>query len=177
MELEVRGVPPQARGKLQTRLRNYKNDLKQLQNDFKRAQVAIGQQDRENLFSGHEDLQVTSLDQRARLLQNTNTLDRSTDRIRDSYRTVTETEEIGNGILNDLGRQRETITRVRDHVADVDANTTRGSRILRAMGRRVMTNKLILAFIILVLMGIIGLIIYLKWFNDQQTSGGSSSTK
>lgn len=35
---------------------------------------------------------------------------------------------------------------------------------MRSMARRVVTNKLIMALIVLVILGIIALVIYFKWF-------------
>jgi hypothetical protein len=46
---------------------------------------------------------------------------------------------------------------------EIDDNLGRARGILRAMARRVMTNKLILAFIVLLLVFAIVLIAWLKW--------------
>lgn len=71
-------------------------------------------------------------------------------------------EEVGAGILQDLGRQRETLIQSRKKLDNVDQNIDDSSTILKSMGRRIATNKLITAAIIIVLLGIIGLIIYLS---------------
>jgi hypothetical protein len=53
-------------------------------------------------------------------------------------------EAIGAGVLSELGTQRETIIRVGGKVANVDSNLGKSRRILNAMGRRIMTNHLIM---------------------------------
>lgn len=53
-------------------------------------------------------LQASS-DQRERLTMSVERLNESSDRIRESHRTVLETEELGVSILQDLHQQRETL--------------------------------------------------------------------
>lgn len=53
-------------------------------------------------------LQV-SADQRGRLAISTERLNQTSDRIKESRRTVFETEELGVSILQDLHQQRETL--------------------------------------------------------------------
>lgn len=50
-----------------------------------------------------------SVDQRGRLLMSTERLNQSTDRIKDSRRTMLETEELGVSILQDLHQQRQSL--------------------------------------------------------------------
>lgn len=57
-----------------------------------------------------------SADQRARLMMSTERLGRTTDRLKDSRRTMMETEEIGVSILQDLHGQRQSLLRAGDTV-------------------------------------------------------------
>ena len=55
--------------------------------------------------------------QRAKLLDNSERLERSGKRLDDGYRTCIESEQIGTQILEDLHSQRQTIQRSRDRVS------------------------------------------------------------
>ena len=59
---------------------------------------------------------ATSAAQRDRLLSATDKLKATGDRIKEGKKTLLETEELGVSILQDLHKQRETITRTRDTV-------------------------------------------------------------
>ena len=67
----------------------------------------------------------TSNDQRARLLNTTQRLERQNDTIEEGKRTLLETEELGVSILKDLHGQRETINRARDTLHGVSFFLTR----------------------------------------------------
>ena len=54
------------------------------------------------------------------------------------------TQELGVNILNDLHRQRQTITNARDTLHGADDNIATARRVLATMSRRLMTNKLIM---------------------------------
>lgn len=56
-----------------------------------------------------EGILQVSADQRGRLAISTERLNQSSDRIKESRRTVFETEELGVSILQDLHQQRETL--------------------------------------------------------------------
>ena len=71
-------------------------------------------------------------------------------------------QELGVNILNDLHRQRQTITHARDTLHGADDNIATARRVLAVMSRRLMTNKLIMVGIICLLLGGIGLILYYK---------------
>lgn len=53
-------------------------------------------------------------------------------------------QELGVSILNDLHRQRQTITNARDTLHGADDNIATARRVLATMSRRLMTNKLIM---------------------------------
>jgi len=50
-----------------------------------------------------------SADQRSRLLRATERQNQTTDRLRDSHRTMLETEDLGVSILHDLSQQRQPL--------------------------------------------------------------------
>lgn len=56
-------------------------------------------------------------EQKQKLLDNTERLERTGKTLNDGYRAVLETEEIGAAVLQDLNLQRETIQRSRTRVS------------------------------------------------------------
>ncbi|KAK3091316.1 hypothetical protein FSP39_018876 [Pinctada imbricata] len=109
MDLEVKDLAPSNKQKYQTRVKSYKAELKKLQTDYKRAKLGINSSRDELLGDDTHD----SEDQRQRLLDNTENLDRSTRRLDHGYRVALETEQIGAQLMEDLHHQRQTINRSR----------------------------------------------------------------
>merc|ERR1711916_35899 len=102
--------------------------------------------------------------QRGRILDAHDTLNCMTQRVENLHRVAADSEAIGREILSDLGTQRETLLRARDRLDDTDENLGRGNRILKGMARRAITNKVVMITIIIVLLGLIGLTAYMRFF-------------
>ena len=66
-------------------------------------------------------------------------------------------------ILQDLHRQRQTITHARDMLHGADDNIAKARRVLANMSRRITANKLIMIGIILLLLVSIFLVVYYKF--------------
>eukprot|EP00033_Pygsuia_biforma_P000579 GCRY01000683.1.p1 GENE.GCRY01000683.1~~GCRY01000683.1.p1 ORF type:complete len:276 (+),score=37.21 GCRY01000683.1:120-830(+) len=175
LSMEVGSLPPEKRNKLNARLRFHENDFKKLQGDLRRAEnsVASNQANRTALFGDYDDPQMRDIDQRSRLLGGTEKLDRTSTRIEESRRLAEDTVALGGNILTDLGNQRETIVRAHGHVHKANDDISKSGRVIGAMQRRVATNKMIMAMIILVLMGTIGTIVYFKWGKKKDSSDDS----
>ena len=121
--------------------------------------------DRKALFGnrdrGSDDI---ALDQRQQLLGGTASLDRSSQRLRDSQRIATETESIGANILGDLRGQREQIVNSRNTLTEADGYVDKSIRTLRGMARRMATNRIITIAIITILVILIFLVIASKFW-------------
>lgn len=102
--------------------------------------------------------------QRTLLLQGTESLNNASQSIERSQRIANETEHIGTDIIEELGEQREQLDRTRNRLVNTGENLSRSRKILRAMARRLVTNKLLLGVIILMELAILGAVIYLKFF-------------
>ncbi|CEG84306.1 hypothetical protein CU097_013363 [Rhizopus azygosporus] len=172
MEMEVLNVPTPSRTRLQAKLRLYKSEVEKLKRDLRRTTAIIPKNtDREELLGGlgnNDDLQsdydASTMDQRQRLLSGTERLAQSSRRLEDSHRLALETEGIGINILSTLKGQRETLIRARDTLAEADSHIDKASRTLKGMARRMATNKLITAAIIIILIALIVLVIWSKLF-------------
>ncbi|KAH9740196.1 Vesicle transport v-SNARE 13 [Citrus sinensis] len=111
MDLEARSLQPNVKAVLLAKLREYKSDLNNLKSEVKRlvsGNLNAASRD-ELLESGMADALTASADQRSRLMMSTERVNQSTDRIKDSRRTMLETEELGVSILQDLSSQRQSL--------------------------------------------------------------------
>lgn len=169
MEQELRTAPSSFRNAMSTKLRLYRRDLGKLQRDMRNADPGFGSPsqpvERHHGFYSSQNEHSTHLQsQRALLLQGTEALNNASQSIERSQRIATETEQVGTEIIEELGEQREQLDRTRDRLANTGENLSRSRKILRSMSRRLMTNKLLLAVIILMELAILGAVIYLKFF-------------
>lgn len=114
MDLEVREVEPSKKQRCKTKLECYRAELKRLTLEYIKAR-AVKQ---ESLYDSAEDVDIRiSMDQKQRLLDNSETLERAGRKLNDGYKVVIETEEIGNQVMRNLSEQRETIQRSRNRVS------------------------------------------------------------
>lgn len=160
MDMELKGLPSAVRAKLSPRYNNFKTDLAKLKKDL--ARVSSTNRDRDELFAGGtSDYDSASMDQRQRLLAANARMEKSTQTLEQARSLAEQTVDVGANTLSTLQGQREQILRTRDLVSVADENVDKSSRVISGMQRRMATNKIITAVIVLVLLGIIGLIIYL----------------
>ncbi|XP_045162032.1 vesicle transport through interaction with t-SNAREs homolog 1B-like [Mercenaria mercenaria] len=162
MENEAKAAPVQYRTQMLGRLRTYRRNLDQLTKDLKRKSES-GFFQAENYGFDRDDRLEAS--QRSRLVQGHQSLNRASESIARSHQIAAETEEIGTETLVELGRQREVLTRTKDRLHDTDANLGKSRKILKTMAMRMMTNKMILIVIILLELGILGGVVYWKFFS------------
>ncbi|KAJ9683726.1 hypothetical protein PVL29_019342 [Vitis rotundifolia] len=164
MDLEARSLQPNVKAVLLAKLREYKSDLNNLKSEVKRiASANSNQAARDELLeSGMADAMSVSANQRARLMMSTDRINQSSDRIKESRRTMLETEELGVSILQDLHQQRQSLLHAHDTLHGVDDNISRSKKILTNMSRRMSRNKWIIGSVIAVLVVVIALILYFK---------------
>ncbi|CDP02259.1 unnamed protein product [Coffea canephora] len=164
MDLEARSLQPNIKAVLLAKLREYKSDLNNLKSEMKRlASSDLNQAARDELLeAGMADTLTVSADQRARLLTSTERLDKSSDRIRDSRKTMLETEDLGVSILQDLHQQRQSLLRADNTLHGVDDNISGSKKIVTNISRRMNRNKWIIGAVITVLVVAIVLILYFK---------------
>ncbi|XP_057965378.1 vesicle transport v-SNARE 11-like [Malania oleifera] len=162
MDLEARSLQPNVKAVLLAKLREYKSDLNNLKSELKRISSANQAARDELLESGMTDALTVSADQRAKLLTSTERLNRSSDRVKESRRTMLETEDLGVSILQDLHQQRQSLLHAHDTLHGVDDNISRSKKVLTSISRRMSRNKWIISSIIAVLVVAIILILYFK---------------
>lgn len=100
---------------------------------------------------------------RSKILQGNRLMDSTTDRINDTHRIALDTEDIGTSTLGKLKSDREKLEALDTELDVIDTNVDRARTIIGAMGRRVVTNKLILFLIIILLIAANLATIYFRW--------------
>ncbi|PKI49649.1 vesicle transport v-SNARE 13-like [Punica granatum] len=164
MDLEARSLQPNVKAVLLVKLREYKSDLNNLKTEVKRLSSGgnyLSARD-DLLESGMADTLTASADQRSRLMTTTETLNQSGNRIKESKRTMLETEELGVSILQDLHQQRQSLLHANNTLHGVDDNVGKSKKILTSISRRMNRNKWIIGSIIAVVIVAIILILYFK---------------
>ncbi|GAA0144149.1 SNARE protein [Lithospermum erythrorhizon] len=164
MDLEARSLPPSVKASLLAKLREYKSDMSNLKSEVKRIMSSNANYSArdELLESGMADTDMVAADQRSRLMMSTERLNKSSDRVKESRRTMLETEELGVSILQDLHQQRQSLLHAHDTLNGVDDNISRSKKILTTMSRRMSRNKWIIGTIIAVLIFAILMVLYFK---------------
>jgi len=179
MNLNARNVPGPQGAKLQAKIKDYEAELAKIKKEVRRSETQANElAARESLMGGSAvigDLSI-SMDQRERLLANQEKLQRSSQHLKTALITAEQTIEVGAGIMTNLEDQRTTMERGLDRLKGINDKITRSSRILTGMARRVKTNKLIMALIVLVLLGAIALIVWLKWGRKTTTDSSTSTS-
>ncbi|KAF5725379.1 vesicle transport v-SNARE 13-like [Tripterygium wilfordii] len=152
MDLEARSLLPNVKAALLAKLREYKSDLNNLKSEVKRIEssnASLAARDA-LLESGMVDALTASADQRGRLMMSTERLNHSSDRVKDSRRTMLETE-LGVSIFQDLHQQRQCLLHAHTTLHGVDDNIRKSKKGLTNMSRRMSRNKWIIGTIIAVL--------------------------
>ncbi|XP_073826842.1 vesicle transport through interaction with t-SNAREs 1a [Musca autumnalis] len=151
MQLEIRDLAPAPRTTATNKLNCAQVELKRLQNEYAKTkensrkkqagpldfQTAVGD------YDDYEDVAISN-DQRQRLLENSETIERTGNRLQEGYRVVIETETLGAQILGDLHSQRETIQNARSRLRETNAELGRASRTLNTMMLRALREKAVL---------------------------------
>ncbi|KAL7876871.1 hypothetical protein SRHO_G00035140 [Serrasalmus rhombeus] len=168
MDQELLGAPASFRNPMSTKIRLYRRDLAKLQRDL-RSDTGLGFSSRpgdgrRSVYGSQNEHSTQLQAQRALLIQGTESLNNASQSIERSQRVAAETDQIGTDIIEELGEQREQLDRTRDRLVNTGENLSRSRKILRAMSRRLMTNKLLLGVIIIMELAILGAVVYLKFF-------------
>jgi len=169
MNLNARNVPGPQGAKLQTKIREYEAELSQVKKQWRRADTLANEAVTRETLIGNSAIMAdmsASTEGRQRLLDQGDRLAASSARIKDALRTAEDTTAIGAQVAMNLEGQTNQMHKGLDKLGEINDKLSRGSKIMSGMARRVATNKLIMAVIVLVLVGAMVLIIWLKWFHN-----------
>ncbi|CAN6674275.1 t-SNARE Vti1p [Trichomonascus vanleenenianus] len=167
LSIEVQNIASASRGKYNSRLREYRAQVAGAKRQLKEAEAEA---DRKALFGDRpgtpqgNNVADDASDQRSQLLGGQASLERSSQRLRDSQRVAHETEAVGATILSDLRGQREQIVNSRDVLMEADGFVDKSMRTIRTMTRRMTTNRIITIAIITILIALILLVLASKFW-------------
>jgi len=163
---------------LMSKIKDYESESSKLKTNLRKATMQIKvQTDRDSLFGGlREEHLSSSMDQRQRLLEATEKLERSGNELKHAIATAEDTVGIGIQVMDNLHDNTQKMHGIKDRLGTVNENLGRAKKIMGVIGRRVVTNKLIMGLIILVLILAICLILYIKFFSDSSSSTPTDTT-
>jgi len=172
MEQCLKTATRERRNRLETKIRQYNGEINKLARDLQSESLFVTKNAGGNNFNsngnqkggrGGYDDEYSREGHRQQILEGHQKIDDGHERLLNAHRIAVETEDIGREVLTDLSQQRKQLEDARDNLQQIDDNMTKSRKILSAMTRRIATNKMILAFIILLLLGGNVMIIYFKW--------------
>ncbi|KAH3686831.1 hypothetical protein WICPIJ_002198 [Wickerhamomyces pijperi] len=158
LAIEVQNIQSGARSSFNAKIRQYRSEIDRTKKTLRQLQ---DDEDRRSLFGAQGNTREA---QRSQLLQSNAILERTSDRLRDSSRIASETEQIGANIMLDLRSQREQLNNSRQTLFEADGYVDRSIQTLKGMTRRLAANKLISYAIIGVLILLILLVLASKFW-------------
>jgi len=87
-----------------------------------------------------------------------------------TLQTIDHTREVGAATAQRLGEQTEQLKRIDEGVSEIQTNLKMAAKQLRSFTRRVATDKLIMAFICLIVIAIIFVIIWSSVHKNSKTN-------
>uniref|UniRef100_A0A7S4JIS2 t-SNARE coiled-coil homology domain-containing protein n=1 Tax=Paramoeba aestuarina TaxID=180227 RepID=A0A7S4JIS2_9EUKA len=161
MELGVNSVSdPNEKKQMEGRIYNYREQLDKMKEDMRMAEMELS--DKDKLFSGaSSDLMITSKDQREQMLKTTQGARNDTAELERTARLAEETLSVAVDTAAELERQGSVLENMMERFAGINDTITSVRRNLGEMFRRNMTNKIIIAGIILILICTVFALIYI----------------
>ncbi|XP_046674534.1 vesicle transport through interaction with t-SNAREs homolog 1A-like [Homalodisca vitripennis] len=167
MELEVREMKATEQPRLRTRLESYRVELGRLQQEFKRARSVTSQESYHESSEHFSPGLSLNEEQKQRLLDNSERLERTGNHLTSGYQILLETEEIGSQVLRDLSQQRETIQKSRSRLRETDAELGRSSRLVQAMIARSLQHRFVLLLVGIGFCLVVAVSIYISATRDR----------
>lgn len=137
MSIEIQSIASNQRAQFNSKIRECRSQVDSAKRELKSTVDGLDRNalfgDRSASSGGSDDI---ALDQRQQLLSGQASLDRSSQRLRESQRIANETEGIGANILSDLRGQREQILNSRNTLNEADNYVDKSIRTLKTMARR-----------------------------------------
>ncbi|XP_031630445.1 vesicle transport through interaction with t-SNAREs homolog 1A [Contarinia nasturtii] len=150
MSLEIQDVDSSTKASFVSRLNCYQAELKRLTQDFQNAKNETQIQ----LYDSSDFDEFTtsgiSSEQQRRLLDNSERIERTGNRLTEGYKTILETERIGTAVLQDLSSQRETLQKSRSRLREANEDLRQSSRIMNSMIMRSLRERAVLFGVIII---------------------------
>ena len=111
------------------------------------------------LMSGRA--QKAEAEGRDKMVRTTEKAVAGTTKLEQGLAVLAETEEIGVSVIDNMTQQREQLIRTRDKASDISTLAEQAKGIVRGIQARAITNKVILSLAVLLLLGLIGVVVYI----------------
>lgn len=160
--MEIQDSDSTTKASLTARLKCYEAELKRLTQEF---QIAKNETQVQMYDSSDFDELTTSgisNEQQRRLLDNSERIERTGNRLTEGYRTILETEQIGTAVLQDLSSQRETLQKSRSRLRTANEDLRQSSRIMNSMIMRSLRERAVLFGVVVVFAVVIISVIYFE---------------
>lgn len=144
MGLEIQDVDSTTKASFVSRLNAYQAELKRLTQEFQNAKNETQIQMYDSSDFDELTTSGVSNQQQRRLLDNSERIERTGNRLADGYRTILETEQIGANVLQDLSAQRETLQKSRSRIREANEDLRQSSRIMNSMIMRSLRERAVL---------------------------------
>mmetsp|Transcript_18728 Transcript_18728/g.23017 ORF Transcript_18728/g.23017 Transcript_18728/m.23017 type:complete len:218 (-) Transcript_18728:77-730(-) len=151
---KTRGITTQQKNKYRSRIRTFKQQLKSGKDELIRAM----QEQRTNQYSS------TQKEERRQLLQGSEILDNTDNALIRSKQVIKETEEIAIDTNERLHGQGQQLEQTYNDMNEMNETQDRARRIMIGMARRLTTDRIIQTIIVFIEFGVIGFLIYWKFF-------------
>jgi len=141
MELEARSIGGTQKSELLAKIKGNRAEIARLKASARDAsriadqRTAAAARAELGLDAAPAGASGSAQSQRDRMLSATETLQKSSDRIRQGQQSLLQTEELGANILQDLHRQRETINHTRETLKTTDENIGTARKVLKSLSR------------------------------------------
>lgn len=144
MGLEIQDVDSSTKANFTSRLNCYQAELKRLTQEFQNAKSETQLQMYDS--SDFDELTTSGItsEQQRRLLDNSERIERTGNRLAEGYKTALETERIGATVLQDLSSQRETLQKSRSRLREANEDLRQSSRIMNSMIMRALRERAVL---------------------------------
>jgi len=139
------------------RVNRSRHEISQLEKDVARVVPAVSSK------KVQDSLEEKKADQRTHLIEGHQKIEQTTSNLHDTHSVALETEQLGEGALSEMARQRAIFEAGITELDDVDSHVDGIRNVLSSMGRRLITDKFILSFIVVLLVLAIGFVIGWKW--------------
>ena len=151
------------------RLKEYENDIQKMKTKVRKAEVDVTyQSNRDTLMSGYkvDKHMQTSMDQRGQFIEMTERLHKTSDLLDNTIKEAENTKTLGIETLGKLDEQTDMLEKIKGGLSTMKDQLKDGNKLMRTIGRKAITNKLILSCIICVMLIGVVFILWLK-FKDK----------
>lgn len=159
-KMEIPDLAPVDRRSYQNKAKDHQSKLNKLLGDL---QWAKAERDRDDLMAGAKPARPQDPSQMTagQLAQaGVEVQEDSLSSLERSRRTIEQTAEVGRETSGKLKAQTEQLGRIGDDLDKIETTLKRADRELRAFIRRMATDKVIMCFMMLIVLGICAIIIY-----------------